>query len=64
MAEVFFRVVICVLIVFVLFRREGILLGCGNPLLDISATVDIAFLEKYGLKPDDAILAEDKHTPM
>lgn len=48
----------------VLFRREGILLGCGNPLLDISATVDIAFLDKYGLKPDDAILAEDKHTPM
>lgn len=44
--------------------REGILLGCGNPLLDISANVDEAFLTKYGLEPDNAILAEEKHTPM
>merc|ERR1719345_144831 len=40
------------------------LLGFGNPLLDISATVDAAFLEKYGLKANDAILAEDKHQPL
>ncbi|KAJ3610264.1 hypothetical protein NHX12_022358 [Muraenolepis orangiensis] len=33
----------------------------GNPLLDISADVDKDFLNKYGLKPNDAILAEDKH---
>lgn len=47
-----------------MLHSEGILLGCGNPLLDISANVDEAFLIKYGLKPDDAILAEEKHTPM
>lgn len=41
--------------------REGLLLGMGNPLLDISATVDGDFLEKYGLKPNDAILADEKH---
>uniref|UniRef100_A0A8C7P1X9 Adenosine kinase n=1 Tax=Oncorhynchus mykiss TaxID=8022 RepID=A0A8C7P1X9_ONCMY len=37
------------------------LFGMGNPLLDISAVVDKDFLEKYGLKPNDQILAEDKH---
>jgi len=36
----------------------------GNPLLDISAEVPIAFAEKYGVKMDNAILAEDKHLPM
>jgi len=36
----------------------------GNPLLDISATVDEAFLAKYELKANDAILAEDKHMAM
>ncbi|XP_018330639.1 adenosine kinase isoform X2 [Agrilus planipennis] len=41
--------------------REGLLLGIGNPLLDISAVVDMAFVEKYGMKPNDAILATDKH---
>lgn len=39
-------------------------MGFGNPLLDISATVDDSFLEKYDLKPDDAILAEEKHRPL
>ncbi|XP_070544618.1 adenosine kinase-like isoform X2 [Ptychodera flava] len=43
---------------------EGILMGLGNPLLDISTTCDPAFLEKYGLKANDAILAEDKHVKM
>uniref|UniRef100_A0A667ZWS2 Adenosine kinase n=1 Tax=Myripristis murdjan TaxID=586833 RepID=A0A667ZWS2_9TELE len=40
---------------------ENILFGMGNPLLDISAVVDKDFLDKYGLKPNDQILAEDKH---
>ena len=35
-----------------------IILGMGNPLLDISATVDTAMLEKYSLKANDAILYE------
>ena len=40
------------------------MLGCGNPLLDISAVVDESFLEKYDMQPNNAILAEDKHMPM
>ncbi|KAK4730942.1 hypothetical protein R3W88_023930 [Solanum pinnatisectum] len=43
---------------------DGILLGMGNPLLDISAVVDQDFLNKYEIKPNNAILAEDKHLPM
>jgi adenosine kinase len=43
---------------------EGILLGMCNPLLDIQATVGKDFLEKHGLKENDAILAEDEHLPM
>ncbi|XP_010920467.2 adenosine kinase 2 [Elaeis guineensis] len=43
---------------------EGILLGMGNPLLDISAVVDEEFLEKYDVKLNNAILAEEKHLPM
>ncbi|KAJ6690459.1 hypothetical protein OIU85_006698 [Salix viminalis] len=43
---------------------EGILLGMGNPLLDISAVVDDSFLQKYDIKLNNAILAEDKHLPM
>ena len=39
----------------------GTLLGFGNPLLDISATVDQAFYKKYDLKPASACLAEAKH---
>lgn len=41
--------------------REGLLLGMGNPLLDISATVDEEFLKKYDLKANNAILAEERH---
>ncbi|XP_024916981.1 adenosine kinase-like isoform X3 [Cynoglossus semilaevis] len=33
----------------------------GNPLLDICAVVDKDFLDKYSLKANDQILAEDKH---
>lgn len=43
---------------------KGILLGIGNPLLDISATVGEDLLKKYDMKPDDAIMAEDKHMPL
>jgi len=44
--------------------REGMLLGVGNPLLDISAVVDKEFLVKYDMKPNDAILANEKHKPL
>nr|KAF6303425.1 adenosine kinase [Myotis myotis] len=40
---------------------ENILFGMGNPLLDITAVVDKDFLDKYSLKANDQILAEDKH---
>ncbi|XP_023658814.1 adenosine kinase-like isoform X2 [Paramormyrops kingsleyae] len=40
---------------------QNALFGMGNPLLDICAVVDKDFLDKYGLKPNDQILAEDKH---
>ena len=43
---------------------EGILLGMGNPLLDISVNADKDFLDKYGLEANNAILAEEKHVPM
>lgn len=36
----------------------------GNPLLDISATVDEELLGKYGLEANNAILAEEKHIPI
>jgi len=35
-----------------------------NPLLDIEADVELDILEKYGLKQNDAILAEEKHLPL
>jgi len=43
---------------------SGALLGMGNPLLDFIATVDDAFLAKYKLKSNDAILAEEPHQPL
>lgn len=43
---------------------QGVILGMGNPLLDISATVPDDVLSKYGLEPNNAILAEDKHSPL
>jgi adenosine kinase len=36
----------------------------GNPLLDVSAEVDQAFLDKYDVKLNNAILAEEKHVPV
>ncbi|KAK7812523.1 adenosine kinase 2 [Quercus suber] len=44
--------------------HEVILMGMGNPLLDISAAVDEQYLQKYDLKSNDAIVAEEKHVPM
>ncbi|KDR23079.1 hypothetical protein L798_10943, partial [Zootermopsis nevadensis] len=43
---------------------SGLVVGLGNPLLDISANVDEDFLSKYDMKPNNAILAEDKHKPL
>jgi len=40
--------------------QEGMLLGMGNPLLDISATVKPDLLTKHSLKSNDAILTEDE----
>jgi len=36
----------------------------GNPLLDMQVTKGEALLEKYSLKANDAILAEEKHEPI
>ncbi|XP_017076780.2 adenosine kinase 2 [Drosophila eugracilis] len=41
---------------------EGIIMGFGNPLLDITCNVeDNVLLEKYGLEPNAAIIADEKH---
>ena len=37
------------------------LLGLGNPLLDVIAKVDQNFLKKYNLNANDAILANEEH---
>eukprot|EP00192_Tetraselmis_astigmatica_P011213 CAMPEP_0117654556 /NCGR_PEP_ID=MMETSP0804-20121206/3807_1 /TAXON_ID=1074897 /ORGANISM="Tetraselmis astigmatica, Strain CCMP880" /LENGTH=357 /DNA_ID=CAMNT_0005460845 /DNA_START=431 /DNA_END=1504 /DNA_ORIENTATION=- len=37
------------------------IVGLGHPLLDISAVVEQDLLDKYGLKLDNQILAEEKH---
>lgn len=44
--------------------QSGKLLGIGNPLLDISASVPNEYLVKHGLGPDNAILAADEHMPI
>jgi len=44
--------------------KEGILLSLGNPLLDVQSKVEKAFLDKWGLKENDAILCDDKMLPM
>lgn len=36
----------------------------GNPLLDLQANVDAAYLKKYDLEADNAILVEEKHMPI
>lgn len=42
----------------------GSLLCLGNPLLDVSSVVEQAFLDKYEIKLNNQILAEEKHVPM
>ncbi|PHH82690.1 hypothetical protein CDD82_5140 [Ophiocordyceps australis] len=44
--------------------KEFGLLCLENPLLDIQAVGDTALLDKYGLKANDAILAEKQHLPL
>jgi adenosine kinase len=44
--------------------KAGVLLGMGNPLLDISANCDEELLSKYGLKNGNQILAEESHFPL
>jgi adenosine kinase len=39
-------------------------MGMGNPLLDISADVEQAMLDKYEVTLNNAILAEEKHMPV
>lgn len=43
---------------------QGAILGMCNPLLDISAEVPLALLQKYDVSLNNAILAEDKHLPL
>jgi adenosine kinase len=43
---------------------DGVLLGMGNPLLDISANVGDDMLKKYNVKLGNAILCEDSHKPV
>lgn len=43
---------------------QYILLGMGNPLLDIQVNVDKPLLDKYELAENGAILAEEKHIPL
>lgn len=45
-------------------KFTGSLMGMGNPLLDISAEVGQDILDKYDVKMDNAILAEEKHFPI
>ena len=40
------------------------ILGMGNPLLDISATVEQSVLDEWGATLNNAILAEEKHQPL
>ncbi|XP_028651417.1 adenosine kinase-like isoform X3 [Erpetoichthys calabaricus] len=42
-------------------KSQNMLFGMGNPLLDICAVVNKDFLDKFGLKQNDQILAEEKH---
>jgi adenosine kinase len=41
---------------------QGILLGMGNPLLDISSEVPMSMCEKYGLKMGDAAMVDDNNS--
>ncbi|KAK3096548.1 hypothetical protein FSP39_001185 [Pinctada imbricata] len=43
---------------------EGALLGIGNPLLDITVNGDQSLLDEFGLKSNNAIIAEEPHMPL
>lgn len=43
---------------------EGIIMGMGNPLLDISANVPMDVLKKYNVTLNNACLAEEAHMPL
>ena len=43
---------------------EGILVGCGNPLLDYQAHVTKEFLDKWNLEEDNAILLDDERASL
>eukprot|EP01098_Paradermamoeba_levis_P002846 TRINITY_DN1353_c0_g1_i1.p1 TRINITY_DN1353_c0_g1~~TRINITY_DN1353_c0_g1_i1.p1 ORF type:complete len:339 (-),score=126.92 TRINITY_DN1353_c0_g1_i1:79-1095(-) len=43
---------------------DHVIFGIGNPLLDISSPVPHSLLDKYGLKPANACLANPEHIPL
>uniref|UniRef100_A0A6B2L8P5 Adenosine kinase n=1 Tax=Arcella intermedia TaxID=1963864 RepID=A0A6B2L8P5_9EUKA len=45
-------------------KSAKVLLGIGNPLLDISVHVEKSYLDKYGKKVGDASLASESDLPM
>lgn len=47
-----------------IYFRPGTIVGFGNPLLDMTITGDENLLNKYDLKSNNAILAEEKHMPL
>jgi len=51
------------LILFIDFR-PGTIVGFCNPLLDMIVVGDQNLLDKYDLKNNNAILAEEKHMPL
>ncbi|CAB3387752.1 Hypothetical predicted protein [Cloeon dipterum] len=44
--------------------QDGLIIGMGNPLLDMLVMADEALLNKYGLDANNACLAEEKHKPL
>jgi len=45
-------------------KMDGVILGMGNPLIDISAVIGQEMLDKYEVTMNNAILAEEKHMPI
>eukprot|EP01052_Picozoa_sp_SAG31_P010069 SAG31_NODE_541_length_14275_cov_6.690886_9_plen_129_part_00 len=42
----------------------AVLVGLGQPILDISCEVDASVLARYGLRPGNCVLAEPCHEPL
>ena len=55
-----FDLLVCLLVLVF----TGIIFGMGNPLLDISAHVPQSVFDKYGVKVNTALIAEEKHLPV